>query len=331
MGQERASDTSDELRRVELEDGRVLVVRTARSDDVDGLAAMYDELSDEDIYLRFFTPHRPERDLFERIVHADEKGGAALVAEVVDDDGATIVADAWYSMLPDGDGELAITVAPSWRGWLGSYLLDALLELAAARGVRNLQAEILLRNRGMLALVRRRGCVTVAEDGPSVRVAIGSGGRPPSWAPNAPHPRVLVEGRRAWRAHTEAERKGLEVLVCPGPPAGHACPGLSHEDCPLAADADAVVISIPADGERTRELLRMHHAMHPDKPVFVESRRGDADVFEREGVVTLPSDLSDTEVVERVLRVLGQHPHHPDATYDEVATGDAAPTEGAPR
>lgn len=191
MGQERASDTSDELRRVELEDGRVLVVRTARSDDVDGLAAMYDELSDEDIYLRFFTPHRPERDLFERIVHADEKGGAALVAEVVDDDGATIVADAWYSMLPDGDGELAITVAPSWRGWLGSYLLDALLELAAARGVRNLQAEILLRNRGMLALVRRRGCVTVAVP---VSAQLAPGEEAPSGSIRQPFPALWCFG-----------------------------------------------------------------------------------------------------------------------------------------
>lgn len=317
MGAEHESNESgSELRRVELDDGRVLVVRNARPDDVDGLAAMYDQLSDEDIYFRFFTPHRPDRDLFERIVHIAEHGGAALVAEVIEDGQATIVADAWYSMLPDGDGELAITVAPSWRGWLGSYLLDALLEVAAARGVRNLQAEILLRNRGMLALVRRRGCVTVADDGPSVRVAIGSGGRPPTWAPKAPHPRVLVEGRRSWHAQTEAERKGLDVLVCPGPPTGRECPGVAHGECPLAEEADAVVISIPADGERTRELLRMHHEMHPDIPVFVESRRNEAAELEREGVVPLPSYLSDAEIVERLLRVLSQHPHHPDAVDD---------------
>ncbi|HEX7096093.1 MAG TPA: hypothetical protein VF183_09430 [Acidimicrobiales bacterium] len=316
------------VRRVRLDDERELVVRAARPDDVDGLVAMYDELSDEDVYLRFFSPHRPGRELFERIATIDQRGGAALVAEVIDDKGATIVADAWYSMLPDGDGELAITVAAPWRGWLGSFLLDALLDVAAQRGVRNLQAEILLRNRPMMALVRRRGCVTLADDGPSVRVAIGSGGRPPTWAPAASHPRVLVEGRRGWRALAEAERVGLDVLVCPGPPADGNCPALSHERCPLAADADAVVISIPTNSERTRELLRAHRELHPTVPVFVEGPREDVEDVASDGAVPLPSTLSDAEIVQRLLRVLGEHPHrddHHDARPDLVT----APSTGA--
>lgn len=56
---------------------------------------------------------------------------------VISDDGERIVGEAEYILLPGGDGELAITVAPDWRGWLGPYLLDTLLEVAASRGVAN--------------------------------------------------------------------------------------------------------------------------------------------------------------------------------------------------
>jgi hypothetical protein len=37
---------------------------------------------------------------------------------------------------------------------LGSYQLDAVLDAAAARGIPNLHAHILVADRGMLALVR---------------------------------------------------------------------------------------------------------------------------------------------------------------------------------
>ena len=50
------------------------------------------------------------------------------MAEVVDGDDRTLVGEAGYTLLSDGDGELAITVDPEWRGWLGSWLLDALVD-----------------------------------------------------------------------------------------------------------------------------------------------------------------------------------------------------------
>ena len=83
-----------------------------------------------------------------------------------------LVAEAGYARLPDGNGEFALTIASGWRGWLGPYLLDALVAAAAARGVPNLQADILLTNVRMLALVKQRGYVTLRRQGPEVRVAI---------------------------------------------------------------------------------------------------------------------------------------------------------------
>lgn len=55
--------------------------------------------------------------------------------------GARIVGEASYELLPNGAGELAITVAADQRGWIGPYLLDAMVEAAAAGGVPNVEAD----------------------------------------------------------------------------------------------------------------------------------------------------------------------------------------------
>ena len=159
---------------VSLSGGRALTVRTVTSADIEGLDALFEGLSDEDRYRRFFGFSHPGRRFLEQMTQADEEGGYRLVA-VVSGAEDQLVAEAGYSMLPDGNGEFALTVAAGWRGWLGPYLLDALVAAAAARGVPNLQADILLENAQMLALVASRGYVTLARESCQVRVAIDAG------------------------------------------------------------------------------------------------------------------------------------------------------------
>jgi ribosomal protein S18 acetylase RimI-like enzyme len=74
--------------------------------------------------------------------------------------------------MPDGNGDFALTVASEWRGWLGPYLLGALVAAAAARGVPNLQADVLVCNVRMFALLRSCGYVTLSRESEEVRVAI---------------------------------------------------------------------------------------------------------------------------------------------------------------
>jgi len=153
---------ADRERRVDLGVSGSLVVRPVSRDDVEGLVALYDSLDDGDRYLRFFSLYRPPRSFFERMANAADRGGCQLVAVVGDDGVARIVGEAGYSPLPNGNGEFAITVHKEWRGWLGPFLLDALLAEASSRGIRYLEAEILRSNRSMLAVAKARGCVTVA-------------------------------------------------------------------------------------------------------------------------------------------------------------------------
>jgi hypothetical protein len=171
---EPAADTKDgTVATVRLAAGRALTVREVTRADVDGLDALFEGLSDEDRYRRFFGYSHPGRRFVEQMTRAGEEGGYRLVAALSGREDR-LVAEAGYYMLPDGNGEFALTIAADWRGWLGPYLLDALVAAAAARGVPNLQADVLLENAQMLALVSHRGYVTLSHDPSQVRVAIGA-------------------------------------------------------------------------------------------------------------------------------------------------------------
>ena len=160
---------------------------------------MYESLSTEDRYRRFFSMARPQRRVMERLVDAAAGGGLWLVA--VTDDG-TIVADVGFTTLPDGDAELAITVTQPWRGWLGPFLLDVLAHRAAAHGIHNLRATVLLENRKMLRLAARRGCATFSyPDNNIIELTMASGEGMPGWPPAHDRPRLLVED---WSAQDPA-------------------------------------------------------------------------------------------------------------------------------
>lgn len=164
---------------VSLFDGRALTVRTVTEADVEGLDALFEGLSEDDRYYRFFGLSHPGRTFLEQLVRAADEGGYRLVA-IVSGAEDKLVAEAGYALLPDGNGEFALTVADGWRGWLGPYLLDALVAAAAARDVPNLQADILVSNIRMLALVSSRGYVTIDRAASEVRVAIDAAQPRPS-------------------------------------------------------------------------------------------------------------------------------------------------------
>jgi ribosomal protein S18 acetylase RimI-like enzyme len=294
-----------DARTLPLPDGRTLTIRPVGPADVDGLAALYAGLSQDDTYRRFFSVFQPRRSFFEKMATTEERGGFGLVAAVSADSApeSELVAEAGYTRLDDGDGELAITVARGWRGWLGPYLLDALLAAGAARGVPNLQADVLVTNGPMLALLRSRGYATVDHpDGSVVRVLIGTSGRTPTWSGPADRPRVLVEapGGR-WHAEDAARQAGVQVVVCPGPGSTAAhCPALVGQPCPLAAGADAIVVSHPLHDERWSRLEAAHAELHAGVPVCVELGPRDEP---RPGQRMVPRE-SEREVVAFVQRLI---------------------------
>jgi len=248
-----------------------------RPGDGPGLVSLFAGLDDDDVYCRFFSGHPPPDSFVESMARVDERGGFGLVA-VMDAPGqeGQLVAEASCEPLADGNGELGITVAGGARGWLGPYLLDALVEEAAARGVPGIEADVLVMNRRMLSLLRSRGfAVLEHSDQPAiVRVVIATSGRSPAWPGPHDRPRLLLEvpGGRSSMLET-ARQAGFQVLACPGPSGRWSrCPALRGEPCPLVTGADLVVDTLPDDPDRS--LIEAHRRLHPSVPVCIQLPRG---------------------------------------------------------
>lgn len=299
------------VRTTRLPDGGSLVIRPVAPGDVDELARLYAGLDTEAAYRRFFSGFHPDDEFFEHLVSVAERGGAGLVAVVEDGpDGDRMVGEASYEPLANGNGELAITVDGTWRGWLGPYLLDALLEVAAAHGVPNLEADVLLTNGPMLALLRARGYASVpTEDWSVVRAVIGAATRQASWPASRSGLRVLVEGAGGhWRGAEDAAAAGVEVLGCVGPrPGGPPCPAIEGHPCPLAAGADVIVVSRPPDTKEWRALRDAHATLHPGVPICVELPRTGGRARAHETPIEPGAESDVVAIVQRLARERAGH------------------------
>lgn len=153
-----------DIRTVDLENGRRLTIRHGNAADVPGLMALYERLSVEDLQRRFFSGAMPPRttvDAWAKVAAC--RGGVLLVAEETEGCSSSIVAEAGFAPLDDGDAELGITVDRRCRGWLGPWLLDTLLQQAAEAGIPNLQALIAVRNTQMRLMLCGRGAAGIPD------------------------------------------------------------------------------------------------------------------------------------------------------------------------
>lgn len=201
-GRSISSPVADEGRNLVLPKGRTMSIRPIRRDDAGALGRLYEALSLDDRYHRFFSAYQPSPDALHHMTAVGDEHGCGFVAVLTDTAGGEeIVGETSYSLLPSGNGELGITVASAWRGWLGPYLLDTLVEAAAARGVPNLEADIMFDNTKMLGLMRSRGCVMIEHPDPSIlRVAIGA-------AATVPTTKETCRGERTAQAPGQWQRR----------------------------------------------------------------------------------------------------------------------------
>lgn len=312
----------------------VYTVRESVMADAERLLELYHRLGDDDLHRRFFSGFRPRIEFVEGWIDRSAKGGVVLVAVEGPPETGRIVADAGYVPTSSDVAELAITVDPDRRGWLGPYLLDVLVEHARLHGFAGLEAEVLTSNCSMLAMLRARGCAFEPSDDMSVaKVLIGTSGDAPSWPADADHPRVLVEGSSSgWPGALAAQRAGMSVLVCPGPERGRMrpCPLLHHGQCPLADQADAVIVALPRVARTTEPLLDAHSGAgtpdsattRPTPPIGLSHplHQFYGDLPGRDMFVVDP-DATGAEAVEAIRRALRRAEQLPD---------ESQPTEHGP-
>jgi acetyl coenzyme A synthetase (ADP forming)-like protein len=142
-------DTAQWASDVVLADGGTVHVRPLRVDDSDALVGLYERLSAESIYLRFFSPvPRPTAAQLERLTELDAHERFAFVAELGDE----IVAVARYDIGGDPtSAEVAFVVEDDQQGrGIASVLLEHLAAYARAHGITRFVADTLPHNRRML-------------------------------------------------------------------------------------------------------------------------------------------------------------------------------------
>jgi GNAT superfamily N-acetyltransferase len=139
---------------VELIDGAYVTIRLLHVADAYALLRMFDRLSPESVYHRFFSPMpQPRRAALLHLAGLDSQLHEAMVAEV---DGE-IVGVARYDGRPgEDDAEVAVIVEDAWQGrGLGTRLLHHLARVGARRGLVGFRAVVLGENRRALPFLRR--------------------------------------------------------------------------------------------------------------------------------------------------------------------------------
>lgn len=156
-----------------LGDGREVLVRPIRPEDEPLLVAFHESLSEESVYLRYFSllklSQRVAHDRLTRICFADYNQEMALVAEYRDRDtlARSILGVARLSRIRgtrDAEFSMLIRDADQRQG-LGSELLQRLVHVAQREGITRIVAEILPENTGMRRICRSLGFTLSEENG----------------------------------------------------------------------------------------------------------------------------------------------------------------------
>jgi acetyltransferase len=162
--------------RVQLNDARLVTIRSIVPSDLDALRTFFSALSRATLRLRF---HSSVNELSEHLLRAftvfNHRAHVAFVAEIRDgkaDQPTTLVAEARFVRNADSESaEFALVVADNWRRiGLGTMLTLILAQRARSTGVRRLYGDVLNDNKAMQGfaqsfgarLSRRTGCVRLS-------------------------------------------------------------------------------------------------------------------------------------------------------------------------
>jgi RimJ/RimL family protein N-acetyltransferase len=148
-------------RAVALRDGTRVRMRPIVPEDAPRLVALYDRLSRDTRYHRFFSAmRRLPIDWARFLASVDYRTRLALVVESPDDPGALIAVARYEPAGAPDAAEVAFVVQDDWQNrGLGTALFRELLRAATANGIRTFRAWVLADNRRMLDLIARLGRV----------------------------------------------------------------------------------------------------------------------------------------------------------------------------
>ena len=134
-----------------LLDGRLASLRRLSADDAEAVAALHQNLTDQDRYLRFFTLSSAHLDQLVKELTEPGVGQCAVGAF----DGDRLIGVANYAVSTDPTvADIAVVVAHGDHSHgVGTALLQHLAEIAAAQGIRRFAADVLAENHLMFQVL----------------------------------------------------------------------------------------------------------------------------------------------------------------------------------
>ena len=150
-----------------LVDGTTLTIRPAGPGDYQAVKRLHEAMSPENLYFRFFSmsPVAAEREA-RRVCREAGPDHAGLLGLLGDE----LAGVASYELIPGtGTAEVALAVADGRHGrGIATLLLEHLVSLANARGVKDFTAEVLPGNRAVLQLLGDAGLTVRRRSGNGV-------------------------------------------------------------------------------------------------------------------------------------------------------------------
>jgi acetyltransferase len=146
--------------RVQLPDTGELLIRPIRPEDAPLLLGLFETLSPQSVYYRFFSPMRQlSHSMLARFTQIDYDREIALVAIEESRDSEKMLGAARVILQHNQkDSEFAVLVGDPWHGrGIGAHLLTTCLDIAGERGFRSIWGTVLAENKSMLALGRKLG------------------------------------------------------------------------------------------------------------------------------------------------------------------------------
>jgi L-amino acid N-acyltransferase YncA len=159
--------------RLELRNGRSVMIRPIRPDDKAAMLDAFERLSPASRYRRFMSPmtylSADELVYFTEVDHRDHEAMVAMV------DAHTGVGVARYVRWAHDSAvaEVAVTVVDDWQGMgVGTLLLERLADRARENGIKRFSALVQAENRRSVQLLRTLGEVSVEREGTDLMLCI---------------------------------------------------------------------------------------------------------------------------------------------------------------
>jgi RimJ/RimL family protein N-acetyltransferase len=158
-----------------LDNGKSIEIRALTPDDRAALQTAVDRTSAQTLYRRFFSPRGALTEAeFEYFLDVDFIDHVALVAKAEEGGRPVIVGGARFIVIKPRRAELAIAVIDAYQGQgIGLALVKCLVQVAQEIGIRELIADVLAENVGMLKVFDRCGFpLTKEREGGVIHIAI---------------------------------------------------------------------------------------------------------------------------------------------------------------